>query len=220
MCPQWYVIVGDKRWSSIKMKNQHHVGCTLFCISLCLYFLPRCITSSTHLSHSWANLKNLQLSFGVMCAVDFRHCEAMVEGGVFALSPQSSKYFQIVNSDTRLKRLGRGWVEGKDREPAPELSLTSSLRHFRGNGAHCNSLPDRRHFQQLIRPTFCKNQRKQLWDWNFPIPLVGLHPLHAHKLISGRWKRMWASSLEIEITDLFLFTGFSAPASLSGWCSV
>lgn len=75
------------------MKKQHHVGYTLFCISLCLSFLPRCIFSSAHLSHSSADLKNFKLNYEVMCAVDFRHCEGMVIGGVFAFSPQSSKYF-------------------------------------------------------------------------------------------------------------------------------
>lgn len=50
-------------------------------------------------------------------------------------------------------------------------------------------------------PRFVRSSGKWLGDWNIPIPLVGPHPLHAHKRISRRWKRTWACSIEREIRD-------------------
>lgn len=132
----------------------------------------------------------------------------------YAFSPQST-----VNPDTRLKRLNRGWVWGGN--TGLTQSFDSVLPSGNSEGVmHTETVDSRKtHCLQFIQPTFYENQWKWLGDWNIPIPSVGPHPLHAHELISRRWKRTRACIIEREIRDFLLCMRVSIQAPHCGWNS-
>lgn len=159
-----------------------------------------CNSSFLQLSHRWTYLQNLWGT--VYCMLQ----------ALWGWSLQSSK---CLSSKSR-HQTEKGWTGVELRV---RTELTQSFHSLLPSGTseeRCSFS----HYKQLIQPTFCENQWKWLGDRNIPIPYVAPHPRHAHKLVSRRWKRMRASSIETEIRDFSLLTGSSAQEPRCRWCSI